>query len=345
MVRSRKRWLALGALLLVLVPMLAACGGSSGGGAAAKKKIGLVTDTGGLNDRGFNHLAYTALQKAVTDFGIQGDYKESKTANDYDPFLTQFAAGGYDLVIGVGFSMEPNIGKVSSQFPSTHFMIVDGDPSDANFNPVPRNNVQGVHFKEQDAGALVGVIAGLLEKDGKAPKNNHVIGAVGGVSIPPVNHYIAGYQWAAKMEDPSIKVLIGYSNNFDDPAKCKPIANDQIAHNADIIFQVAGACGLGALQAAGDNNVYSIGVDTDQKDSSTSVIASATKGVDTATYNAIKEVVQGTFQGGAVTFSLANDGVGYTKGNITLPADVLAEVDRVSAAIKAGTLTPPDTIQ
>src|SRR5436309_7510873 len=180
---------------------------------------------------------------------------------------------------------------------------------------------------------MVGVIAGMLEKDKKAPGNTNVISAVGGVSIPPVNHYIAGYKWAAAMEDPGIKVLVGYSNDFTDPAKCKSVATSQIGQKADILFQVAGGCGLGVLQAAGQAKVYSIGVDADQKDADASVIASALKRVDVATYDAIKGVKDGSFKSGALTFSLQNDGVGYQADNLQLPADVMTELQNVSAKI------------
>jgi basic membrane protein A len=188
---------------------------------------------------------------------------------------------------------------------------------------------------------MVGALAGLLEKQNKAKKNAGVISAVGGISIPPVNHYIAGYKWAATMEDPGIKVLVGYSNDFTDPAKCKNVASSQISAKADILFQVAGGCGLGVLQAAGQAGVYSIGVDADQKDADPSVIASALKKVDVATYTAIKNVVNGQFQGGALTFSVANDGAGYAVDNLTLPDDIKAELDKVQGQIKSGALTPP----
>src|SRR5438876_4324776 len=143
-------------------------------------------------------------------------------------------------------------------FRSIHFAIIDGAGTDAKGVDLKHPNVQSLYFKEQDAGAMVGVIAGWLEKNGKAKKNQHVISAVGGISIPPVNHYIAGFKWAAKMEDPSIKVLVGYSNNFTDPAKCKTVAQSQINAGADVLFQVAGGCGLGVLQAAGQASVYSV---------------------------------------------------------------------------------------
>src|SRR5665213_1456048 len=255
--QSQIRYLGLAAAALLLV---AACGSTTGGTAspAAKVvKVGLVTAIGGLNDKSFNHLADVGLEKAKTDFHIQGDVTESHTGGDYVPNLTHFATLNYDLVIGVGFLMQ------------------------------------------QAVGAMVGVIAGMMEKDKLTPGKTNVISAVGGVSIPPVNHYIAGYKWAATMEDPGIKVLVGYSNDFADPAKCKTIANAQIGQNhSEIVFQVAGGCGLGALQAAGQAHVYSVGVDADQAGADPSVIASALKKVDVATFTAIQAEVNGTFASG-----------------------------------------------
>jgi len=340
---SRLRLVGLVAVALMLV---AACGGTSTGGGTATKqyKIGLVTDTGGLNDKSFNHLAYVGLQKAIQDFKVKGDVTESKTGDDYIPNLTNFASKGYDLVIGVGFLMGAAVGTVSGQFPNVHFAIIDAAGTDANGNDLKHPNVLSLLFREQDAGAMVGVIAGMLEKQGKAKKNQGVISAVGGVSIPPVNHYIAGYKWAATMEDPGIKVLVGYSNDFTDPAKCKAVAQGQINGGSDVVFQVAGGCGLGALQAAGQAGVYSVGVDADQKDADPSVIASALKKVDVATYTAIQDVVKGQFQGGVLTFDIQNGGAGYALDNITLPADIQAELDKVQGEIKAGTLTPPADI-
>src|SRR5260221_4881371 len=202
----RLRYLTLGVLLLMLVPLLAACGGSSSTPTAAKKiKVGLVTDTGGLNDKSFNHLADVGLENAKAQLGIQGDVVESHSGDDYVPNLTNFASKNYDLVIGVGFLMATAVGTVSGQFPNIHFAIIDGAGTDANGNDLKHPNVQSLFFSEQDAGAMVGALAGLLEKQNKAKKNAGVISAVGGISIPPVNHYIAGHKWAATMMEPGIK--------------------------------------------------------------------------------------------------------------------------------------------
>jgi basic membrane protein A len=340
---GQKRLQVLGVVAAALM-LAVACGSSSGGGNTTTIKVGLVTDTGGLNDKSFNHLAYVGLQSAISKLGVKGDVIESKTGDEYVPNLTNFAQKGYDLVIGNGFLMQPAIGTVAAQFPNIKFAIVDGAGTDANFNDLKQTNVMDLFFKEQESGALVGAIAGLLEKQGKAPKNTHTISAVGGVKIPPVDHYLAGYQWAAKMYDPSIKVLIGYSNDFNATDKCKAVANSQIGQGSEFVFQVAGGCGVGALQAAGQAHVYSFGVDADQKDADPSVIASALKKVDVAVYNAIKSVVDGKFVGGANRFSLANDATGYQVDNFSLPADIKTEVDSLAAAMKSGSKTPPDVV-
>jgi basic membrane protein A len=347
MSRTRTRLLALSTLALTLVPALVACGSTSGGGGttAAAKKICLVTDIGGLNDRGFNALANQGLEKAKTDFGVTGSVTESKSGNDYVPNLTTCATQGADLTIGVGFLMQQAIGTVAANFPNSKFAIIDGTGADKDGKDLNQANVTGLFFKEQEAGALVGVVAGMLEKTPSAPlTGTKVISAVGGISIPPVNRYIAGYKFGAQLIDPSIHVLVGYSNEFADAAKCKPVAESQIAQKSEIVFQVAGGCGLGALQAAGDKGVYSIGVDTDQKDANKSVIASAVKRVEVATYTAIKNVVNGTANPHAQTFGLDNDGVGFAPGNVTLSADITAKVADVTAQIKSGALKVPDTI-
>jgi basic membrane protein A len=335
--------LAVTTLALALTPALVACGSTSGGGATSTaKKICLVTDIGGLNDRGFNALANQGLEQAKKDLGVVGTVIQSKQESDYTPNLTTCATQGSDLVIAVGFLMQQNVGTVAAQFPNVKFAQVDGTGTDKNFNDLKQSNVTGLFFKEQDAGALVGVVAGMLEKTPSAPlKGTKVISAVGGIAVPAVDRYIAGYKFGAQDIDPSINVLVGYSNDFADAAKCKSVANDQISKNSEIVFQVAGGCGLGALQAAGEKGVYSIGVDADQKDANKSVVASALKRVNIATYGAIKNVVDGKALPHELTFGLDNDGVGFAEGNVPLPADVKAKVDEVAAQIKAGTLTVP----
>jgi basic membrane protein A len=348
MKRARLPLLTLGLLVLLLVPALSACGASGGNTSSNKPtiKVGLVTDVGGLNDKGFNHLAYVGLQNAEHDFSnVKGSVKESHSDTDYVPNLTGFASQGYNLVIAVGFLMAGAVGQVATEFPNVHFAIIDSTPADAKGNSLTLSNVEPLLFHEQEAGALVGTIAGLLEKGGTTKLHKGVISAVGGVSIPPVDRYIAGYKWAAQMFDPGVKVLVGYSQDFVDPTKCKAVAQNQIGQGSDIVFQVAGACGLGALTAAATAGVYGIGVDTDQSGDASNVIASAVKRVDVAVYLAIKDVVNGNFQGSnEPQFTLQNGGVGYVPGTVTLDPSITAAVTTLESEIKSGAQTPPSTI-
>src|SRR6202022_605314 len=345
---------------LVLAVVMAACGGSTGGAGATPTpkviKVGLVTDTGTLADKSFNHLAGVGRANAAStgnicaslsckgQLGIQGDVTESHANSDYIPNLQNYATRGYDLVIGVGFLMAESVGTVSGSFPNIHFAIIDGVGTDSKGTDLKHANVVGLLFKEQEAGALVGTIAGVLEKANAGAQKKNTMGSIGGIKIPPVDHYIAGYQWAAKQVNPSIKTLNGYSNNFSDPTKCAGIAAQQISSGADILFQVAGGCGNGVLTEAGKSGVWSIGVDADQGAVDKSVIASALKRVDVATYTAIKDVKNNAFKGGVTLFGLANDGVGYQADNLTLPADVMAALTDMTSKIKSGAVTVPDTV-
>src|SRR5256885_6397949 len=174
-------------ICLLRATFVAACGGTSTGPAAKTFKIGLVTDTGGLNDKSFNHLAALGLSKAAStgnicssltckgELAVQGDVTESHANSDYVPNLTNYATRGYDLVIGVGFLMAESIGTVSGNFPNIHFAIIDGVGADAKGNDLKHANVEGLLFKEQEAGALVGTIAGVLEKDNAGAKKKNTI--------------------------------------------------------------------------------------------------------------------------------------------------------------------------
>ncbi len=171
--------------------------------------------------------------------------------------------------------------------------------------------------------------------------------------------YIAGYKYCAKLVDPSVNVVVGYSNNFTDPTQCSAIADKQFSINhADILFQVAGGCGVGVLNSATQHNVYSIGVDADQSKDSTgairpSVITSAIKRVDTAADDIINMAEQqGTAATGAYSnfvktpfeFDLSNNGVGFATPSSDVPADAVAKANAFEAEIKSGQLVPPTAI-
>ncbi len=355
--------------------VLTACGGGTSTGAgttptAAPKAavtVGIVTDIGGLNDGGFNQFSHAGYEKARAQFGFPDVVIQSQVISDTEYTKNiNAAAQQADMVIGVGFLMEKAIYTVAKQYPNKKFALIDGcavNPADTSGACVNLPNVAPLFFKEQQAGCLVGAIAGQMEVDGKSkvPKllGHNTISAVGGLAIPPVVRYIAGYKYCAKQVDPSVNVVVGYSNNFTDPTPCKAIANKQIAdNNADILFQVAGACGIAVLDAVTAKNVYSIGVDVDQSKDSTgavrpSVITSAVKKIDVAAYDIVQMAEQ---QGSAATgpytsyvaspftFDLARDGVGFVTPTSDVPADAVAKATDFESMIKAGTLTPPETI-
>jgi basic membrane protein A len=331
-----KRSLALLGVLVLLVA--AGCGGGKKSSAntttattgGSKLKIGLVTDIGGLNDRGFNHLSFLGLQRAQTELGIQQRVFQAKSTQDYVPNLSTFARDGYDLTIGVGFTEATAIDTVATNFPKSNFAIVDVDQTEEPHKPP---NLLGLLFKEQETGYLVGYLAGLEEK--RRPGKD-VIGSVGGQKQPPVDRFIAGYQAGAKAADPGITVLNNYSEDFADQAKCKQIALNQIEQGAGVIFQVAGGCGLGALDAAKEKGVWGIGVDADQSFLGPHILTSAVKRVDTAVFDAIKLVADGKFKGGNITFGLKDNGVGIGKISPKVPKSEVAKVMQIRADIIAG---------
>ena len=309
-------------------------------------KVGLVTDVGGLNDKGFNELANTGLQQAASELGAQVEVRESKADTDYVPNLQYFAAQEYDLIIGVGFLMTKSIGDVAKKFPDINFAIVDASVTDEALAGVP--NVAGLVFKENEAGYLVGYLAGALHKQGgfEGMTNKNTISSVGGLKIPPVDKFIAGYQQGAKDAFPEIKTLNGYSQDFVAQDKCKELANSQIGQGSDTVFQVAGGCGLGALEAAKEKGVWGIGVDKDQKDVNDRVLASAIKVVDQAVFRTAKSVQDGSFKGGEdVAFGLAEEGVGIASIHESVPQEIQDEVQAQADKIKNGEITVNDTVE
>jgi len=317
---------------------------SSGGttteaAAPAKKsiKVGLVTDIGGLNDRSFNSLANAGLQKAKSELGIDGRVLTSKSNADYVPNLSTLAQQKYDLVIGVGFLMADAVDTVAKKFPDTKFAIIDVDATGLKGKP---SNVEGLLFKEQQSGYLAGYLAGLYAKD----NNITTISSVGGQKIPPVDHYIAGYEAGAKAADPSIKTLHGYSQDFVDQAKCKEIALNQIGQGSKVVFQVAGQCGLGALDAAKEKGGQGIGVDADQAYLGPYILTSAIKKVDQAVFDTVKQVQDDKYTGGVnTTFEVSNNGAGIGKIGAA-GTKYQAQVDAVKQKLADGSITPPDTV-
>jgi basic membrane protein A and related proteins len=315
--------------------------GSSSSSSSNKKpiKVGLVTDIGGLQDRSFNQLANEGIQRAQKDLGVQIRVLTSKSNGDYVPNLSTLAQQKYDLVIGVGFLMADAMDTVASKFPTTKFAIIDVDQSTLKHKP---KNVEGLLFKEQQSGYLAGYLAGLYTKD-KGGKQ--VIGSVGGQKIPPVDHYIAGYQAGAKAANPKIQTLNGYSQDFVDQAKCKELALNQIQQGSQVEFQVAGQCGLGVIDAAKEKGVQAIGVDADQAYLGSQVLTSAIKKVDVAVYDTVKAAQDGSFKGGTnQTFDLTNNGAGIGKISST-GSKYQSKIEAVQKKVADGSVSVPDTVK
>jgi basic membrane protein A len=302
---------------------------SSGGGGSFK--VGLSTDIGGLNDRGFNHLAYVGLLKAEHDLGVTGRVVESNSSADYVPNLSALAKQGYNLVIGVGFTEIQAMETVAKAFPRTHFAIVDVSNADEGH----LKNVEGLLFKEQEAGYLAGYAAGLAAK----AKHAKAVSSVGGQKQPPVDRYIAGFQAGAQAADPGVQTINGYSQDFEAQQKCKEVALNQIAAGSAVVFQVAGGCGLGALDAAREKGVWGIGDDADQGYLGSYVLTSALKRVDTAVFESISDAKSGHFKGGQdAVYGLQQNGVGIGKFSPKAPAGIAAKVAQVEQKIKSGAI-------
>ena len=339
------RTIALVGVVLALALAAAGCGSKKQASstttttASSSFKVGLSTDTGGLNDRSFNHLAYVGMLRAEKELGVQGRVILAKSSADYIPNLTALAQQGYDLIIGVGFTEIQAMAAVAKQFPKKHFAIVDVSNADESHLP----NVEGLLFREQEAGYLAGYAAGLAARD----RGGKVVSTVGGQKQPPVDRYIAGFQAGAKAAFPGVTTLNGYSQDFSNQAKCKEVALNQIAAGSVVVFQVAGGCGLGALDAAQEHNVWGIGVDADQGYIGPYVLTSALKRVDTAVYDAIQSAQAGKFQGGRdAVYGIDVNGVGIGKFSPKAPAGIAASVRKVEAQMKAGKITDiPTTVK
>lgn len=327
--------------------LLTGCGGKTeqgqaGQGGAANAptaKIGMVTDVGGVNDNSFNQSAWEGLTKLRTDLGMPEDnvkYLQSTGDADYIPNLTQFVKDKWDLTWGIGYLMGDHVKKVAQENPEAKLAIIDA--------VVEAPNVESVVFKEHEGSFLVGVVAGKMTKSNK-------IGFVGGIDIPVIKRFEAGFIEGVKAVNPDAQVIPVYTGAFDKPDLGKSAASQLYGQGADIVFQAAGSTGDGVFNEAKDRktkgeNVWVIGVDKDQSltfgDDVT--LTSMMKRVDEAVHRVSKGVVDGKFEGGkVVTLGLAENGVGLAEtSNKNVPEDVLKLVDDYKNKIIKGKITVPE---
>ncbi|MFJ9740250.1 BMP family protein [Streptomyces sp. NPDC101166] len=347
---SRKTRFSQAAVAVAVVALAASgCGESSTGaksdgdkqssGKYSGKGVGLAYDIGGKGDQSFNDAAFAGFQKADKEFGIGGrdvEPQDGESEADKVQRLTQLAKEGYNPVIGVGYIYASAVKEVSAKFPNTTFGIIDDET-------VQAKNVADLVFHEEQASYLAGVAAA------KATKKAH-IGFIGGVDIPLIHKFEAGYVQGAKSVNPKIKIESQYltetpqEGGFSSPDKGKAGASGQIDAGADVIYHAAGLSGQGVISEAAAKKVWAIGVDSDQYNQSSLaaykdyILGSALKNVGGAVYDLAKSVYEGKPLSGVVRGSLANDGVGFADSNPKYKAltDVVAAVDKAKKDIVDG---------
>lgn len=292
-------------------------------------KIGLITDVGGVNDGSFNQSAWEGLEKAGEELGAEVNYLESATDADYQPNMETFVDEDYDLIISVGYMLADATREAAEANPDTKFAIIDDSSID-----LP--NVTSLMFKAEQASYLVGYVAGLTTKT-----NN--IGFVVGMTNETMNQFGYGYCAGAIDANPDITVQQFNANSFADSATGKTMANTAITNGADIVFQAAGATGLGVIEACQEAGVYAIGVDSDQSSiAPKTVLTSAMKRVDNAVYDAVQELIDDKLEGGVQTFDLAAGGVDIAPSQDLISDDVIKAVDEVKEKIISGDVVVPD---
>jgi len=321
----------------------AASGAGTSASSAAKKsvKVGLAYDVGGRGDKSFNDLAAAGLEKAKADLDIatkelsavQGETDQQKADR-----LTLLATSGYNPIIAVGFAYAASLAKVAPKYPNVHFAIVDD-------NSITKPNVEGLVFTENQSSFLVGVAAALATKT----KN---VGFIGGVNVPLIQKFQAGYVAGVHAVNPAIKVQVQYITQppdftgFNDPAKGKVIAEGMYDNGADVVYHAAGGSGSGLFTAAKEKNKLAIGVDSDQYQSAPAdqkplILTSALKGVDTAVFNFIENDANGKFKPGYTRFDLKSNGVGYATSNPIIDP-FKAKIDEYKQKIINGQITVPE---
>ena len=305
---------------------------------------GVVSDVGRFNDKGFNQLALEGCKSGARKAGGTCRALESRSTADYIPNLTALIRVGADISVTVGFLLADGTATVAKRFPNEKFAIVDysvNAPPFANAKgKVLFKNVVGLTFATNENSYMIGCLSALM-----AQKKGKTISAVGGIPLPTVNIFIAAYRAGARKCVPGTKTLINFSQDFVDQAKCKELALDQINRGSTVVFQVAGGCGLGALDAAKEEGVWGIGVDKDQAFLGPHILTSAVKRVDRSVEGVILATDLGLYAGGTdFNFNLRNKGVAVGKISRKVPKAFIARMNAIGAQILAGKIKPPTTL-
>jgi basic membrane protein A len=320
------------------IAALALCG-ALGATAHAEEKFlpAIVYDVGGKADKSFNEAAYRGAQRFEAETGIA--FREFEITNETQraQAFANMARRGASIVVGVGFTQRAALETVARQYPSKKFTLIDAT------SDLP--NVQSVVFREQEGSFLVGVLAALASK-------SHKLGFVGGMDIPLIRRFAAGYAAGARYADPAVQILVNMTGTtpaaWQDPARGAELARSQFDRGADIVYAAAGSTGLGVLQAAADAKKLAIGVDSNQDHLHPgTMLTSMVKRVDLAVYQAFRSAKAGTWQAGIRSLGVAEDGVGYTldQYNETLVTPGMrAKADAARAEIIAGNIAVPEKL-
>ena len=323
-------------IALAMFVTLTACGSSNSGNEEGNEtktfKIGMVTDTGGINDQSFNQSSWDGLQRAKNELGVEVAYLESKTDADYSANIQTFVDEEYDLIICVGFMLAEATRQAAEANPNQKFAIIDDDTC------ADLPNVAPLMFDQQVGSYLVGYLAGLTTK-------TNTVGFVLGMAFPNMHRFGYGYLAGVLAANPDAKVLQFNANSFGDAAIGKTATKDMITNGADVVYHAAGGTGAGVIEACAEEKIWAIGVDSDQAHLAPEyVLSSAMKRVDVACYDIISDVVNGKYNAGVHNYGLSNGGVGIAPTTTNIPADVLAKVQEAEAKVKSGELKVPNTI-
>lgn len=321
-------------------------------------RVGFVTDTAGIADKSFNQTQWEGIQRAGTELGAEVQYAQSTEASQYTPNLTTFASEGYDLIIAAGFFLAKDLAEVSAQYPDLKFVIADysypnsfdvpaGTPGNAECIP----NVMGEIYKTDQPAYLAGYLAAGMTKSGK-------IGYFGGAKIPTVTIFGVGLQQGIDAYNTahgtSVKLLgwdnaTGegtFTNNFTDMSVAQQAATSLFDEGADIVIGVGGLIGSVVWPLAKERGGLGMWVDTDGTvqfpDDKSVILTSVMKNMAQVHYDVVKNAMDGKFEGcGTYIGEMANNGVqlGTFGEGITIPADLLAEVDALKAKMVSGELT------
>jgi len=324
------------AALAAAVLLAAGCGGGKETKGTRPFHVGLVFDVGGLGDKSFNDLAYQGLIEARDELGVTFEYFEPTQSSDREAALRLYAQSGADLIVGVGFLFTDDINAVARDFAERRFVCIDYSWSEG--TPVPPN-VVGLKFREEEGSFLVGALAAMVSETG-------TLGFVGGMDIPLIHKFEAGYRAGAAHVNPGVRVLVNYAgvtgDAFKNPAKGKELALAQYEQGADILFHASGSTGLGVFEAAREKDRLVIGVDADQSaEAPGHVLTSMVKRVDRALYAEIVEAQAGRFSGGVRGFGLKEGGVDYIRTEPWLTPEREARLQEIARGIAAGEIRVP----